>query len=136
MQCIVVQKMARDLNFQTNIVVCPTLREPNGLAMSTRNMYLTEGEREKAGIIYRSLDTAAKEFEKVRTTEELQKIVADGIKSEPLMELQYVSIASTLNGEELKGDLGSYAEVLLSIAAIFRGSKRKTRLIDNMILKR
>jgi pantoate--beta-alanine ligase len=47
MQCIVVQKMARDLNFHTKIVVCPTLREPNGLAMSTRNMYLSDSEREK-----------------------------------------------------------------------------------------
>jgi len=136
MQCIVVQKMVRDLNFPTKIVVCPTAREPNGLAMSTRNMYLSPSEREEAGVIFISLVKAEKLFKDAKLVDELKKAVAEEIRSESLMELQYVSVANTLDGAEITGALSDHKEVLLSVAAFCNGAQRRTRLIDNSILKR
>jgi len=127
-QAAVIRQMAIDLNFPIEIDICPTVREPDGLAMSSRNKYLNQDERKAATVLYRSL-TAAKELyeggeddaEKIRG--EMIKVLA----SEPLAQMQYVSCADYDTLEELNVING---KALLSMA-VFLG---KTRLIDNFVL--
>ena len=126
-QAFLVGRMIRDLNFPTRLVVCPTIREPDGLAMSSRNVYLKREERSAATIIPRALFAA-------RDTDStdpgiLEETVREALAAEPLVALEYVftSDAATL------GPVGpKTGEILLSLAA----RVGKTRLIDNILLKR
>jgi pantoate--beta-alanine ligase len=128
-QAIVIRQMAQDLNFPLEIVVCPTVREPDGLAMSSRNVYLDPGERQAATILHQALTTAQATFESgERDAEKLREIVREIIHQEPLASLQYVSCADALTLEELEGSFSVRA--VLSLAAYFS----RTRLIDNVIL--
>jgi pantoate--beta-alanine ligase len=128
-QAAVVKRMTRDLDFPVEIVICPTVREKDGLAMSSRNSYLSPEERQAATILYRALSAAhASHRRGERNAEALRRIVREMVATEPLAQLQYVSCADydTLQEvEELKG------KTLLSMA-VFLG---KTRLIDNFILE-
>jgi pantoate--beta-alanine ligase len=127
-QAVVVGRMARDLNFPVDIIVCPTVREPDGLAMSSRNAYLSAQERQAATVLFRALSAAEQMYDAgEREAEPLKQIVRDTVAAEPLAKLQYVSCADyeTLNGVDIVR-----GKVVLSMAA-FVG---KTRLIDNFIL--
>jgi pantoate--beta-alanine ligase len=127
-QTLVVRRMTQDLNFPIEIIVCPTIREPDGLAMSSRNEYLTPVERESATVLYRSLCAAKQAFEKSeREAAELRKIMSEVINRDPLANLQYISCADPESLEELHGTVN---HALLSLA-VYIG---KTRLIDNMII--
>ena len=127
-QAAVIRQMTRDLNFPLEIVVCPIVREPDGLAMSSRNVYLDPDQRKAATILSRSLGTAQEAYEDgVRNAEMLRQIMRDVIASEPLAQVQYVSCADYDTLEELETVTG---KALLSMA-VFMG---KTRLIDNLIL--
>jgi pantoate--beta-alanine ligase len=127
-QAAVIRRMALDLNLPTEVVVCPTVREADGLAMSSRNVYLDSQERKAATVLYRALSAAKTAYDKgERNAGKLRKIVTDTIASEPLAQLQYVSCADYDNLQELEQVTG---RALLSLAA-FVG---KTRLIDNFIL--
>ena len=129
-QAIVIQRMVQDLNFPVEIIVCPTIREPDGLAMSSRNKYLTEAERNSASVLYKALHTALEAFEKgERDAESLRDIVSKKINREPLSQLQYVSCADPLSLEEIQGPV---EHALLSMA-VYMG---QTRLIDNVILRK
>ena len=127
-QAAVIRQMVRDLNFPLEIVVCPTTREPDGLAMSSRNVYLDPEQRKGATVLFRSLSTA-KEFYDAgeRDAEKVRGKMKEVLTTEPLAEVQYVSCADYDSLEELDEIKG---KALLSMA-VFIG---KTRLIDNFVL--
>jgi pantoate--beta-alanine ligase len=128
-QAVVIRQMTRDLNYPIEIVVCPIVREPDGLAMSSRNTYLTPEQREAALALSRGLFQAEEAFQQgERNADRLREIVAEEIEEEPLAELQYVSCAAPDTLEELEGEV---EHCLISLAA-FVG---KTRLIDNVVLR-
>jgi pantoate--beta-alanine ligase len=127
-QVAVIRQMTRDLNFPIEIVVCSTVREPDGLAMSSRNVYLNPKERKAATVLYRSLSATRELYEAgERDAEKLRVKMKEILASEPLAQPQYVSCADYDTLEELDVVKG---KVLLSMA-VFIG---KTRLIDNMVL--
>ncbi len=128
-QTAVIQRMVRDLNFPIEIVVCPIVREPDGLAMSSRNVYLDTEQRKVATVLYRALSAAKEEFEKGgRDAEKLRRTMQEVIAREPLAQMQYVSCADYDTLRELDKVTG---KTLLSMA-VFIG---KTRLIDNFVLE-
>ena len=128
-QAAVIRQMTRDLNFPIEIVVCPIVREPDGLAMSSRNVYLGIEQRKAATVLFRALGAAKNEFEKgERDAEKLRRKMKDVIASEPLAQMQYVSCADYNTLEELQTVTG---KTLLSMAVFFDG----TRLIDNFVLE-
>lgn len=125
-QAIVIRRMVRDLNFPIEVIVCPTYREADGLAMSSRNSYLNPEERQAATVLYRALSAADELFntgerEADRLREEMESLLA----TEPLARAEYASVADPETLEELHGPI---ERALLSMA-VFIG---KTRLIDTM----
>lgn len=127
-QAVVIQQMVRDLNFPIEIVVCPTVREPDGLAISSRNVYLDAQERRASTVLFKALNAARAAFESgERDAHRLRQIMSDALAGEPLAHPQYVSCAhpETLQELEIAND-----RALLSMA-VFIG---ETRLIDNMIV--
>ncbi|HEY6187010.1 MAG TPA: pantoate--beta-alanine ligase [Pyrinomonadaceae bacterium] len=130
-QTLVIRRLVRDLAFDTEVVVLPTIREETGLALSSRNAYLSEEERHAAPIIYRAL-TRAKEAYKdgERNGSRLAGIVRSAIETEPRARIDYISItdADTLEKLEKLDD-----RTVLIAAAVYFG---KTRLIDNIVLNR
>jgi pantoate--beta-alanine ligase len=127
-QAAVIRQMTRDLNFPIEIVICPIVREPDGLAMSSRNVYLDPEQRQAATVLYRSLCAARNAYENgERDAEKLRQIMKDVLATEPLAQMQYVSCADYDTLEELETVTG---KTLLSMA-VFLG---KTRLIDNFVL--
>ena len=125
-QAAVIKQMTKDLNFPIEIVVCPTVREGDGLAMSSRNIYLNKEERKAATVLYRTLRAAEKVYnDGERNGDSLREIMEETIKTEPLARVQYVSCADTNTLLELDKVTNG---ALLSMA-VFVG---KTRLIDNM----
>jgi pantoate--beta-alanine ligase len=129
-QVAVIQRMTLDLNFPLEIVVCPTVREADGLALSSRNIYLNEAERSAATILFKALSIAKQAFEQGESDANLvRETMAEVLRSEPLARVQYVSCANPVSLQELtKID----DRALLSLA-VYIG---KTRLIDNMVLQR
>lgn len=128
-QAAVVRRMTRDLNFPIEIVVCPTVREADGLAMSSRNSYLNAEERAAATVLFRALSAAKSAYARgERSAERLRQIMAETLAAEPLARTQYVSCADYETLEELETVRG---KALLSMA-VFIG---KTRLIDNFVLE-
>ncbi len=128
-QVVVIKQMVRDLNFPLKIAVCPTSREPDGLAMSSRNAYLSSEQREHATHLYQSLQTAAEAYETgERQPRELRMVVETLLAGESLAKLDYVSVAdaTTLTEQQEPTD----APLLLSLAAKFGN----THLLDNMLL--
>jgi pantoate--beta-alanine ligase len=127
-QAAVIRQMARDLNFPVEVVICPTVREPDGLAMSSRNAYLDAEQRAAAPVLFRALSTAAAVYAAgERDAEALRQLMAEIIDSEPLARRQYVSVADPVSLHELQGPI---QRALLSMAVTIG----KTRLIDNLIL--
>jgi pantoate--beta-alanine ligase len=127
-QAAVIRRMTRDLDFPIEIVVCPTVREPDGLAMSSRNTYLNPEERKAATVLFRALSAAKTAYEQgERRAEVLRQIMRQVIEAEPLARLQYVSCADYDSLEELETVSG---KTLLSMA-VFIGN---TRLIDNFVI--
>ena len=88
-QAVVIRQMARDLNFNLEVVVCPIVREPDGLAMSSRNTYLNPDERRAATVLYRALTAARQAFEAGEVDADcLRQVMLDVIQAEPLARLQ------------------------------------------------
>jgi pantoate--beta-alanine ligase len=128
-QAAVIRQMTKDLNFPIQIVVCPTLREPDGLAMSSRNVYLDAEQRKAAAVLYRSLSAAKAAYEQgERDAETLRATMKAALASEPLAQMQYVSCADYDTLQELEK---VNRKTLLSMAVFFG----KTRLIDNFVLE-
>ncbi len=129
-QALVIQQMVRDLNFPLQVVICPIVREPDGLAMSSRNTYLDPQQRQAATVLWRALNAAHTAYRSGEKSGEcLRQVMADTINAEPLARLQYVSCADPQTLQEIEG--GIQGRALLSMA-VFVG---KTRLIDNILLE-
>jgi pantoate--beta-alanine ligase len=127
-QAAVIRRMTRDLNFPIEVIICPIVRADDGLAMSSRNVYLNTEERQAATVLYRSLNAARAAYDDgERDANTLRRIMTDIINAEPLASLQYVSCADYDTLMELEALTG---KSLLSMA-VFLG---KTRLIDNLVL--
>jgi pantoate--beta-alanine ligase len=127
-QAAVVRRMTKDLDFPIEIVVCPTLRETDGLAMSSRNTYLNPAERQTATILFRALSAAKSAYDSgEREAKKLRTLVIETVAGEPLARLQYVSCADYDSLEERAQVTG---KSLLSMA-VYVG---KTRLIDNFVI--
>jgi pantoate--beta-alanine ligase len=127
-QVAVIRHMTRDLNFPIQIVVCPTVREADGLALSSRNVYLDPEERKAAVVLSRGLFTARAAFEAgERDAVTLRKLVLDTLATEPMVNVQYVSCADPDSLNELDGQI---ERGLISLAVMIG----KTRLIDNVVL--
>jgi len=127
-QVVVVKRMAADLNFPLEIAVCPTVREPDGLAISSRNVYLSAEERKAATVLCRALSAAKEAFDNgERDGDKLRAIMSSIIAAEPLARADYISAAHPDTLAELNR---VHNGVLLSMAVRI-GS---TRLIDNFLL--
>jgi pantoate--beta-alanine ligase len=128
-QAAVIRQMTRDLNFPIDVVVCPIVREPDGLAMSSRNVYLDPEQRKAATVLWRALQAAKEVYDNgERDAETIRGKIKEVLASEPLAQVQYISCADYDTLEELETVTG---KTLLSMA-VFIG---KTRLIDNLILE-
>jgi pantoate--beta-alanine ligase len=125
-QAFLVGRMIQDLNFPTRLVVCPTVREPDGLALSSRNVYLDKDERDAAAAIPNALFAARDTGSTDPDT--LEKIVREALRYEPLVALEYVCANDAATLGPVTPDT---SEVLLSLAA----RVGKTRLIDNVSIK-
>ncbi|EGG13321.1 pantoate-beta-alanine ligase [Cavenderia fasciculata] len=134
MQCVCLKKCFQDLNNPTRVVIVDTVREPSGLAMSSRNSYLTESERLDASLIYRSMKEVASVY-RTLSVEQLQEQLTTKITSNPKMVVEYISVANGSTGSELSPSLDSIPpQSIISLAVFFNGQNRKTRLIDVLIL--
>ncbi|GAB4578423.1 MAG: pantoate--beta-alanine ligase [Anaerolineales bacterium] len=128
-QVAVIKQMVRDLNYPIEIIVCPTMRELDGLAMSSRNAYLKGDERRAATVLYRALNAARNAYKSgERSANTLRHLMADTLRTEPLAKMQYVSCAHPLT---LK-DLDWVEQDALFSMAVYIG---RTRLIDNFLLE-
>ncbi len=127
----VVKRLTRDLGFETEIVVVPTVREESGLAMSSRNAYLTPEERVAATVIYQALRDAKIAFrDGERNAANIAQIVESKVASEALARVDYVAVVNNDTLEPI--DKIDDSEVLVAVAVRFG----KVRLIDNIILNR
>ncbi len=127
-QVVVVKRMARDLNFRQQIVVVPTVREPDGLAISSRNVYLDMEERQAALVLYRSLALAEDMFGKgERNALEIRSAMRAMLDAEPMARTDYVTVSDPDTLEEL-GRIEDRALVALAVRI------GRTRLIDNVVL--
>ncbi len=127
-QALVIKKMVKDLDMNLEVIVAPTVREPDGLAMSSRNVYLSSEDRQSALILWKSLNLAQQLWsEGERDAGKIRQEIGSLIESEPRAQIDYVSIADTGTLKEL-AEIGDSA--LVSMAVRFG----KTRLIDNIIL--
>lgn len=129
-QTVIIKKMVNDLNMDIEIVTCPTVREPDGLAMSSRNLYLKADERKAATVIYRTLLEAEKLIREFKSPEEVRTIMLERLKSESLVSsIDYAGIYDPETLEEIK-DYSEDKEILIAIALRIGN----TRLIDNIIV--
>ncbi len=127
-QLLVIQRMVKDLNMEPEIIAVPTVREADGLAMSSRNSYLSTEERKAAAVLYRGLQVALETFRKgERKSESLCQMVKNIISGEFLAKIDYVEIRSIPDLEPVKI---VESPALLAIAVYFPSA----RLIDNVIL--
>ena len=128
-QARLIQQMARDLHLDTEIVVCPIVREPDGLAMSSRNAYLNPAERRAATVFYRALDGARRGIERgERDALRLIAAMREVIRAEPLVEPDYVELV----------DVESLEPVTLlrgACLALLAARVGATRLIDNLLIE-
>lgn len=127
-QALIMKKMVADLNMDVDVKIMPIMREKDGLAMSSRNMYLSEAERKDAIILYQSLKLAenmAKQGE--RDARKILKAMEDMIKQKPAAKIDYIKAVDT---KELRDAKHVSGEVMIALAVFFG----HTRLIDNIII--
>ncbi|WP_071126042.1 pantoate--beta-alanine ligase [Peptoniphilus lacydonensis] len=123
-QFLIVKKTVKDLNFGINIVPCPIKREDDGLAISSRNVYLSEEERKAAPVLYRALEKGRSSIKKGMRSDDLVKIIRDEIEKEQLAKIEYIQVVDT---DEIKDVEIIDRDVLVALAVHFGN----TRLIDN-----
>jgi pantoate--beta-alanine ligase len=127
-QAAIIRQMVRDLNFDIQIVVAPTVREPDGLALSSRNAYLTPQQRTQAPVLYRALmrvQTLADRGE--RRAAELIRAGEEVVREEPEVKLEYLEV---VNPDTLQPVADVSGGALVAVAAVIGA----TRLIDNVLL--
>lgn len=130
-QVAVIRRMVQDLNMDVELIIVPTVRERDGLAMSSRNAYLKERERQEARVLHRSLQLAATRIrEGVRSCPAIIGDMTALITAESSGQIDYVSIADAGTLKELS-EIRAGGEVLVSLAVRFG----TTRLIDNVVVE-
>jgi pantoate--beta-alanine ligase len=128
-QVRIISQMAGDLNLDTEIVVCPIVREPDGLALSSRNAYLSAEERRAAIVLHRALEAAKAELTAgTRDSLHLQAVLRKALEAEPLAALDYAEIVDADAFEPVT----RVARPCYALLAVFIG---KTRLIDNLYIE-
>jgi pantoate--beta-alanine ligase len=128
-QAVVIKKMVTDLNMNVEIVILPTVREPDGLAISSRNIYLNPKERKTAVVLYQALCLAQKLWSQGETNAQtIRQQMTDLIQKEPLANIDYISVADPETLDELDK---AKPPALVSLAIKIG----KTRLIDNIVLE-
>jgi len=128
-QVRIISEMARDLNLDAGIVVCPIVREADGLALSSRNAYLSGEERKAATVLHRALVAVGNELAGgVRDAMQLQTVMRRIIEGEPLATLDYAEIV----GADTFEPVVQVARPCYALLAVFIG---KTRLIDNLLIE-
>ena len=128
-QARLIQQMARDLHLDSEIIVCPIVREPDGLAMSSRNTYLSPDERRAATVLHRALDGARRAIERgERDALRLTAAMREVIRGEPLAQPDYVEL---VDAETLEPVTRLRRTCLALLAARFGA----TRLIDNLLIE-
>ncbi len=133
-QLAIIRKLARDLAMGVEIVAVPTVRDPDGLALSSRNTHLTRGEREAAPVIFRALTAAKELWEKgERNAGVIRAAAREILEGEPLVAaIDYVSVADAASLEEVEvGETESPNSPVMVSTAVRLGT---TRLIDNILL--
>lgn len=130
-QSLIVRRLVRDLAFDIEVVVLPTVREQSGLALSSRNAYLTEEDRQASLVLYRALSQAREVYlEGERNPKRLVETVRSLFEAEPRARLEYVGVVDADTMEKLDR-LPEDRPVLVALAA----NVGKTRLIDNILLQ-
>ena len=127
-QSLVIRRLVKNLDFPIEVVVCPTVRDDDGLAVSSRNVHLTSEQRKAASALCRALQAATTAFKNgVSEADRLRDQMTEVVAAESLARIQYVSVADPETLEELDGHV---ERALLSMAVYFG----ETRLIDNMLV--
>lgn len=127
-QSLIIKRMIRDLNFSVQVKVCPIVRDADGLALSSRNRYLTEKQRREAGILYQSLREAKKRIlEGERRIEKISGMIRSRVTRNTSGRIDYVEC---VDAETLKSLTRAGGKVMIALAVRFG----KTRLIDNVIV--
>ena len=129
-QALIIKKMVKDLDMPVDVIVSPTIREHDGLAMSSRNLYLSEEERKAAAVIYRCLIQTSEMIKSgIINKEQIKGFMKEKLSAEPLVrEIQYASMYDPETLDEVEA---VEKEALLAVS-VKVGS---TRLIDNMLVK-
>jgi pantoate--beta-alanine ligase len=128
-QALIIKRLIKDLAFDTELVLLPTVREDSGLAISSRNLYLSQDEQVAAGVIHRALKEAKATYKDgERSAGKIADVVRSMIEAEPRARLDYVTVADAETMERL--DKLDDRPILIALA-VYLG---KTRLIDNMVL--
>lgn len=128
-QAVVIKRMVADLNMNLEVVTLPTVREPDGLAMSSRNTYLNPEQRQAATVLYRALCLTQELYSQgEKDAEKLRQKIKSLIQKEPLAAIDYISIADAETLEELD----TVKPPALVLMAVKIG---ETRLIDNILLE-
>ncbi|KGE17786.1 pantoate--beta-alanine ligase [Paenibacillus wynnii] len=133
-QVAVLRQMVSDLNMNVNIIACPIVRESDGLALSSRNVYLSKEERDQALVLSQSLQEARQAFEegKANTVAEVQQLLVSVISRSPLANIDYAEILTFPGLDSLDADASLMTidgEIIIALAVKFG----KTRLIDNIV---
>lgn len=128
-QLLIIKKMVRELNFPLEVVRMPIVRESDGLAMSSRNVYLNEEERRQALVLSQALKMAENDIKNgERNIKKIRQKIKDMIETRPLAAIDYIEIS---NGQDLSEIEEIQGEVLIALAVKFG----KTRLIDNLLVE-
>ena len=128
-QLLILERMVRDLDFPIKIVECPLIREKSGLALSSRNKYLSSEEKQEALVLSKSLKATKEAVAKGKSAAETKKLIAKIIATSPLAKVDYISICDRETLEEVK-TFKKGQKILVALAVYFG----TTRLIDNVWL--
>jgi len=130
-QALIIERMVRDLAFPVEIRILPTVRESDGLALSSRNVYLTPEERRQAPTLHRALEVARSEIESgERDAQQIERVMRAAIeRGAPLARIDYVTVADLETLQPIESPMRSNVAIAL---AVFFGS---TRLIDNVMVR-
>lgn len=126
-QAIIIRKMITDLNMPVKVKTCPIIREKDGLALSSRNQYLTKKEREEAPILFTILNSVKRNIKKGQKTEFIKKFISKTIRQKSHSTIEYVEC---MDAETLTPQTTFRGKILVALAVKFG----KTRLIDNIIV--
>ncbi len=126
-QAIIIKRMVADLNMPLEIIICPTVREPNGLAISSRNRYLTQDQKKDATLIYKSLQKCDQMIDNNTNAEQIIHQMRKTLQQAPDIKIEYISI---LNADTLE-PVDKASGTILAAIAVKIGN---TRLIDNILI--